>query len=150
MDYTPLQVSRELRRIGVDQQAMGALVARELTANVLLNWLRWLPTNLGHDAFMRRVEARADDGGLTAAMRGEVLPAADPNYVDVEADEILALARELERVAPGPTGDGGSGINFPAGRARALAVLRTLPSGAGVSVVNAALDADRDQMSNDR
>jgi hypothetical protein len=146
MDDTPLQVGRELRRIGVDERRLGALAAQGITADALLRWLRWLPTDLGHEAFMARLERWADDGGLKAAVASDALPAVDAHYVDAEADELLALLQELDRVAPGRAG----GINFPTGRTRALALLRLLPNGAGVEAVTAALNADRDQMSNDR
>jgi hypothetical protein len=145
MDYSPLQVARELRRIGVDERRLGALAVEGITADALLRWLRWLPTDLGHDAFMVRLERWADDGGLTAALANAALPAADPHHVDAEGAESLAFLQELDRVAPGRAG----GIDFPAGRTRALALLRQLPNGAGVGAVTAALNADRDQMSND-
>lgn len=146
MDYTPLQVGRELRRIGVDERRLGALAVQGITADALLRWLRWLPTDLGHDAFVARLERWADDGGLKAAVAKASLPAADPHHVDAEAGEMFALHQELDRVAPGRTG----GINFPTGRTRALALLRLLPNDAGIGAVTAALNEDRDQMSNDR
>ena len=146
MDYTPLQIARELRRLGVDERRLGALAIQGITTDALLRWLRWLPTGLGHDAFVGRLERRTEDGGLKAAVAKEALPTADPHYVDPQADELLALLQELDRVAPEREG----GINFPNGRTHALAVLRLLPAGAGVGAVTAALNGDRDQMSNDR
>jgi hypothetical protein len=146
MNYTPLQIDRELRRIGVDKRRLGALATQGITADALLRWLRWLPTDLGHDAFMARLEHWADEGGLKAAVANEAVPAADPQYVDAEAGELLALLQELDRVAPGRA----EGIDFPTGRTRALALLRLLPNGAGVGAVTAALNGDRDQMSNGR
>ena len=83
MDDTPLQVARELRRIGVDKQRLGALAAQGITADALLRWLRWLPSDLGHDAFMERLERWADDGGLKAAVAHEALPAGDPLMLEV-------------------------------------------------------------------
>jgi len=74
---------------------------------------------------------------------GQTLPAADPNHPDPESDELLALLQELERVAPDRGGPEGSGIDFPRGRSRALALLRTLPSGAGIHAVTTALNGDR-------
>ena len=146
MDYTPLQIGRELRRLGVDEQRVGALAVHGITADALLRWLRSLPTDIGHDAFIRRLQHSADDRGLKVAGANGHLAAADPHYVDAEADELLALIQELDRVAPEREG----GINFPNGRTRALAVLRILPTGAGVGAITAALNEDRDQMSNDR
>ena len=87
MDSTPLQVGRELRRIGVDERRLGALAAQGMAADALLRWLRWLPTDLGHDAFMERLERWADDGGLNAAVANEASAAADPRNVDPKADE---------------------------------------------------------------
>ena len=87
MDSTAVQVGRELRRIGVDNQRLGALAAQGITADALLRWLRWLPTDLGHAAFIERLERWADDGGLKAAVVNEALPAANPRDVDAEADE---------------------------------------------------------------
>jgi hypothetical protein len=82
MDYTPKQVARELRRIGVDERRLGALAAHGMAADALLRWLRWLPTDLGHDAFMERLERWIDDGGLNAAVANEAVPAADPRHND--------------------------------------------------------------------
>ena len=138
MDHTSLQIGRELRRVGVDERRLGALAAQGITADALLRWLRWLPTGLGHEAFLERLERWADDGGLKAAVTAvahEASPAADAHAVDTDADESLALLRELDRVAPGRTG----GIDFGTGRTRALALLRLLPDGAGVGAVTAAL-----------
>ena len=137
MDCTPLLVSRELRRIGVDEARLEALATTGLAPGDFLQWLRWLPTDLGHDEFMRRLALGGEEEGLRALRNGAVLPPADPQYEDRESDELLALFVELKRVAPEL-----SGINFPRGRERALAVLRTLPTGAGVAAAQAALDAD--------
>ena len=146
MDYTPLLVGREFRRIGVDEQRLGTLVIRSsITSGDFLQWLRWLPTGLGHDAFMRRLAMGSEDEGMQRLLAGQLLPAADPNHLDVESDELLALHQELERVAPDRGGPEGSGINFPPGRARALAVLRGLPSGAGIGAVTRALNGDHDR-----
>jgi hypothetical protein len=146
MDYTPLLVGRELRRIGVDGQRLGALVRRSsITSGDFLQWLRWLPTGLGHDAFMRRLAMGSEEEGMQRLRAGQSLPAADPNHLDAESDELLALCQELQRVAPDRGGPEGSGINFPRGRARALAVLRRLPSGAGIGAVTSALNGDRDR-----
>ena len=74
---------------------------------------------------------------MRVLLAGGSLAPADPRYVDGESDELLALLEELHRVAPEL-----SGVNFPHGRARALAVLRTLPTSAGAEVARAALDGD--------
>ena len=141
-----MQIGRELRRLGVDERRLGGLAVNGITVDVLLRWLRWLPTELGHDAFLGRLERWADDEGLKAAVANDALPAADPHYVDAEADELLALLQEFDRVAPEREG----GIDFPNGRTRALAVVRMLPTGGGIGAIAAALNEDRDQMSNDR
>ena len=145
MDYTPLLVGRELRRIGVDEQRVGAIATRGFKPGAFLQWLRWLPTGLGHDEFMRRLAMGDEEEGKQRLLVGQSLPEADPNHTDAESDELLALLRELERIAPDRVGPEGSGINFPRGRARALAVLRTLPSGAGIGAVTSALNGDRDR-----
>ena len=139
MDYTPLLVGRELRRIGVDQARVAALATTGLASGHFLQWLRLLPTGLGHDEFMRRLALGGEEEGMRALLNGAVLPPADPHYVDPESDELLALLVELKRVAPEF-----SGINFPRGHRRALAALRALPTGAGVEVAWAALERDRD------
>ena len=139
MDYTPLLIGRELRRIGVDEQRLSALASSGLPAGDFLQWLRWLPTALGHDEFIRRLALGREEDGLRALLAGAVLAPADPEYVDRESDELLALFKELQRVAPDC-----SGINFPRGRRRALEVLRRLPTGAGGAAVRAALSGDRD------
>jgi hypothetical protein len=146
MDYTSLLVSRELRRIGVDEQRLRTLVISSgITAGDFLQWLRWLPTGLGHEEFLRRFAVGREDQGIQALLAGQSLPAADPDHTDTESDELLALLQELERVAPDRGGAEGSGINFPRGRARALTLLRTLPSGAGIGAVTSALNGDRDR-----
>lgn len=58
---TPAQISRELRRIGVDEQRLGTLTVGGITADRLLRWIRWLPTNLGHEEFVRRLEEWAEE-----------------------------------------------------------------------------------------
>jgi hypothetical protein len=145
MDYTPLQVGRELRRIGVDERRVEALATKNVTLDAFLQWLRWLPTDLGHDEFMRRLALGGEEEGMQRLRAGQSLPAADPNYTDAESDELLALCQELDRVAPDRGGPEGSGINFPRGRTRALAVLRTLPSRAGIGAVTTALNGDRNR-----
>jgi hypothetical protein len=67
MDHTSLQITSELRRLGVDQRRLGSLAVHGPAADALLRWLRWLPTDLGHDAFVARLERWADDGGLKSA-----------------------------------------------------------------------------------
>ena len=79
MDHTPLQIGRELRRIGVDERRLGALAVQGVTADALLRWLRWLPTDIGHAAFMERLERWADGGGLKAAVANDALPVAEPH-----------------------------------------------------------------------
>ena len=64
MDYTPLLVGRELRRIGVNGQRIGAIATTGLAASEFLQWLRWLPTALGHDEFMRRLALGRDGSGF--------------------------------------------------------------------------------------
>jgi hypothetical protein len=77
MNRTPLLIGRELRRIGVDRGRLGAVATTGATADILLQWLRWLPTNLGHEEFMRRLDRWADEGGLKAAVERRAPPAAD-------------------------------------------------------------------------
>jgi hypothetical protein len=137
MDYTPLLVARELRRIGVDEQRLSAIATTGLSTDAFLQWLRWLPTALGHDEFMRRFALGREEEGLRALLAGAVLAPADPQYVDRESEELFGLLEELRRVAPDL-----SGINFPRGRRRALDVLRGLPTGAGIEALWAALNGD--------
>ena len=61
MDDTQLQVTRELRRIGVDPRRLGPLAVGGITAEAMLRWLRWLPTDLGHEAFVQRLERWEDE-----------------------------------------------------------------------------------------
>ena len=146
MQYGPLHIERELRRLGVDPDALGGLASAEpLTHEVILTWLRWLPTGLGHDEFIRRLELPADQGGPELALRDPALVPADPGHQDAEIDERLAFYRELDRVVwpalraryPG----GSYGIDTPHGRAAALANLARLPDGASADEVMAALNA---------
>ncbi len=71
---TPSQISRELRRIGVDEQRLGTLTVGGITADRLLRWIRWLPTNLGHEEFVRRLEQWADEPKPPASTEGGGLP----------------------------------------------------------------------------
>ena len=68
------QIRRELRRIGVDQQRLGTLTVGGITADRLLRWIRWLPTNLGHEEFVRRLEQWADEPKPPATAEGAVPP----------------------------------------------------------------------------
>ena len=71
---TPSQISRELRRIGVDEQRLGTLTVGGITADRLLRWIRWLPTNLGHEEFVRRLEQWADEPKPSATAEGAAPP----------------------------------------------------------------------------
>ena len=79
MDNTQIFVERELRRIGVDRGRLGALKTAGPTADALLAWLRWLPTDLGHDEFIRRLDVWADGrGSKPASPDGDPAPSVDP------------------------------------------------------------------------
>jgi len=71
---TSSQISRELRRIGVDEQRLGALTVGGITADRLLRWIRWLPTSLGHEEFVRRLEQWADEPKSTGTADAAVPP----------------------------------------------------------------------------
>lgn len=47
MDYTPLLIGRELRRIGDDEHRLSGLASHGLPAGEFLQWLRLLPAALG-------------------------------------------------------------------------------------------------------
>ena len=71
---TASQISRELRRIGVDEQRLGTLTVGGITAERLLHWIRWLPTNLGHEEFVRRLEQWAEQPKPPSTADGTGLP----------------------------------------------------------------------------
>ena len=146
MRHSVLYLEREMRRIGVDLEALGALASTgPLTAEALLRWLRWLPTGLGHAEFMRRLALPAAAGGLELALTDADLPPADPEYHDPEIEERIALQHELERVVwpalRAQHSAGTYGVSMRHGPAAALANLRRLPDGASYEAVIAALDA---------
>ena len=144
MAFETLDFQRELRRIGVDLETNIAL-ARAMTPDAMLRWLRWLPTGLGHAEFMRRVGLPGEEGGPERALVEPDLQPADPGHRDPEVDVRRALYREMERVvwpalrAQSPEPEM-LGVNFPHGEAAALANLRLLPDGASCDAVMAALN----------
>jgi hypothetical protein len=142
--YSPLDTQRELRRIGVDLERLPGLAAHGISAADFLRWLQTIPGGIGHNAFLRRLHASVAGGGPHAPGPNEP-PAADvATYVDPEIDDSQAFVRELRRVVPPsslPAGAGGWGFDPPHGTAHALAVLRTLPDGAGPAALMRALAA---------
>jgi len=143
--YYTLDVQCELRRIGVDFSRLRGLASRGgPSSEDFLRWLRTIPGGTGHEAFLTRLQAPPDRGGPHAPGSGES-PAPDvATYVDSESEETKALMRELDRVVPPstwPEGTSGMGFDWPHGRAHALAVLRTLPDGAGPAALTRALAA---------
>lgn len=110
----------------------------------MLRWLRWLPTELGHAEFMRRLGLPAQAGGPGLALLDLALPPADPSHQDPELDEEQAFVRELDRLV-WPTlrkqfPKGSHGFNISHGKAAVLANLRRLPDGASYDAVMAALE----------
>jgi hypothetical protein len=143
--YFTLDVQRELRRIGVDVGRLAGLAASGGPAPVdFLRWLRTIPGGIGHEAFLTRLKSPPAGGGPHAPGPEEV-PAPDAaTYADPDTDETKALSQELDRVVPRSTWPGrseGWGFDWPHGRAHALAVLRTLPDGAGPAAFIQALKA---------
>ena len=144
--YT-LSVQRELRRIGVDLARLRGLAMKtQVPPEDFLRWLRTIPGRIGHDAMLRLLEAPATEGGPHAPGPEEREAADVASYRDPEFDDLLAFALELERVVPKDriarertSPDDTFGFNLPHGRAHGLAVLRTLPDGAGPSAFLAAL-----------
>jgi len=133
-DFSPLDVERELRRIGVDVLRLGGLATRGISRADLIGWLQTIPGGIGHDAFMARLRATPDAGGFHPPGPGDA-PAPDvASYRDPAIEEQKALGLELERVVPRSTwasGSEGFGFDPPHGLAHALAVLRALPDSAG-------------------
>jgi hypothetical protein len=140
-------IERELRRLDVDREALGALVSTApMTAEALRRWLQWLPTGLGHAEFMRRLRLSAEEGGPGYALVHPDLPVADPTYRDPEIDTRLELHELLDLVvwpvleADAPP-NAAIGFDFSHGEQAALANLRRLPHGATADAVRAALAA---------
>ncbi|MGH2374901.1 MAG: hypothetical protein ACREOC_14585 [Gemmatimonadales bacterium] len=99
-------------------------------------WLRRVPTAIGHAEFVRRLQTAGPRAGLAAA---EGVPPADPDFRDPETDELEALLDEIERVCPPAEQPEDFGLQFPHGRAAALAALRRLPSRSSADVIVRAL-----------
>jgi hypothetical protein len=133
-----MAIQRELRRVGVDLAKLGGLAfaAGGPSVDDLLAWLQRLPTEMGHAAFVHHLHTAGPTPGLTAR---QGLPSPDPDFHDPEADEVEALLDEIERVCPLADQPEGFGLNFPHGRAAALAALRRLPSRSSPDVVERAL-----------
>jgi len=132
--FSPLDVERELRRIGVDPVRLRGLATRGISSGDFIGWLRTIPGGIGHDAFMVRLQATADAGGPHPPGPGEAPAPGVASYRDPAIEERKALWEELERVVPRSTwakGSEGFGFDPPHGVAHALAVLRALPDAAG-------------------
>src|SRR2546427_3485660 len=61
--FSPLDVERELRRIGVDLKRLTGLAGRGVKPADFVNWLRTVPGGIGHEAFMARLQAPSGAGG---------------------------------------------------------------------------------------
>lgn len=147
MDHDPphfsLYVQRELRRIGIDLDRLGGLATVGGPPHQdFLRWLRAIPGGLGHDAFLDRLTAAENEGGLNPVDPGAVEAPDVATFVDPELDEQLAYAVEFDRVVPPATLAGLTiGYDWPRGRDHALSVLRALPDGAGLDAFLRALVA---------
>jgi len=72
-----LDVRRELRRIGVDEERLPALMIQgSLSSADFLRWLQTIPGASGHEYFLSRLQAPPDRGGPHAPGPDE-LPAPD-------------------------------------------------------------------------
>jgi len=142
--FSPLDVERELRRIGVDLKRLTGLAGRGVKPADFVNWLRTVPGGIGHEAFMARLQAPSGAGGPHSPGVDEP-PAPDAlTYRDAEIEERKAFVQELKRVVPRSTwaqGSEGFGFDPPHGLAHALAVLRALPDGARPTAFVQALNA---------
>jgi hypothetical protein len=143
-DFSPLDVERELRRIGADLKRLTGLAGRGLKPVDFVNWLRTIPGGVGHEGFMARLYAPSAAGGPHRPGPDEP-PAPDAlTYRDPEIEERKAFVQELKRVVPQSTwaeGSAGFGFDLPHGLAHALAVLRALPDRAGSAAFINALNA---------
>ena len=132
--FSPLDVERELRRIGVDLVRLKGLATSGISGTEFIDWLRTVPGGIGHDAFMARLQASPDAGGPHAPGPGEAPVPDVSSYRDPVIEERKAFFDELRRVVPRSTwakGSEGFGFDPAHGLAHALAVLRTLPDVAG-------------------
>ena len=90
-DYLPLDVERELRRLGADLRRLGGLATGGgLTGTDLLRWLRTLPGGIGHDEVLRRLAADPAAGGPHAPRPEEPEAPDVAGYRDPEVDTLRA------------------------------------------------------------
>jgi hypothetical protein len=143
-------VEREFRRIGLDVDRLpGIMAGRGVGPADFLRWLRTIPGGTGHDAFVRRLAAAPAEGGPHAPGPDEPEAPDAATFRDPEIEQRIQFLDELDRVVPPSTIHGDAfGFELPHGRAHALAVLRSLPDGAGpdafVNALQAAPPAGRD------
>ena len=140
--FLPLDVGRELKRIGVNRDLLPAIATSgKISLEEFVDWLRTIPGGIGHEAFLARLGASPERGGPHPP-RPDETPAPDVElFVDRETDEMKVLLTELERVVPESTLPPGRsfGFTWPHGRSHALAVLRSLPDAAGAQAFFRAL-----------
>src|SRR5881392_4065078 len=132
--FSPLDVERELRRIGVDLVRLKGLATSGISRT---ERLRGLASDRPWRYWARRVHGPPSVAARRwRPPRGPVeAPAPDvSSYRDPVIEERKAFFDELRRVVPRSTwakGSEGFGFDPPHGLAHALAVLRALPDGAG-------------------
>ena len=147
--YYPLQVERELRRIGVDLERLGGLATADgPPPEEFLRWLRSVPGGIGHDAFLERID-QLESAYAAGVPMPDLSEAPDATtFRDPDVGAALDYHTEFDRVVPPSSIAGRSyAYNRPHGRAHALRILRALPDGAGLDAYLAALQAsERDDV----
>jgi hypothetical protein len=136
-------LQREIRRLGIDVPEFGALaIAKGVSTDDLLAWLRRLPTGLGPEAFADRLRS---DGPVPGEATEKGIPPADPSFRDAEIDDLEAFFVELDRVCPLELRPDEFGLDFSCSYGEAAAILRRLPDRAGSLAAAEALMRDSRQ-----
>jgi hypothetical protein len=99
---------RELKGIGVDIERLGGLAFQSdsLQPEDLMRWMCSIPSGLGHDAFIARLQASPEAGGPRALTRAEWEATGRARELELVLGEPQAFWIEFNRIVASVTFDG--------------------------------------------
>jgi hypothetical protein len=142
--YSLLALTREFKRIGVDKnRPTGLALSGGMSREDFMRWIRTIPGDIGHEAFVQRLHAPADAGGPHLPGPDEPEARDVATYVDRELDGRIAFQNELYRLVRVDTQEGPVDFQYVGDAGQAASILRALPDGAGLDAVARALRSAR-------